>query len=80
MTVVDSVHAPSRALSNVHGSAIRDLLRLTEQSDVLGLVGGLPATELISAERISASAARIGADPRSLQYTDSAGVWCRVAR
>lgn len=78
MTVSDFVFAPSQALSNVRGSAIRDLLKLTEQPDVLSLAGGLPATELIPAQRISEAAARISADPASLQYTVSAGVWsCR---
>lgn len=78
MTVTDFVVAPSRALSNVRGSAIRDLLKLTEQPDVLSLAGGLPATELIPAQRISEAAARISADPAFLQYAVSAGVWsCR---
>jgi 2-aminoadipate transaminase len=74
MTVFTSPYAPSRALSNVRGSAIRDLLRLTEQPNVLSMAGGLPATELIPAQRISESAARIMADSSALQYTVSAGV------
>lgn len=80
VSVVESSYAPSHALANVRGSAIRDLLKLTEQPDVLSLAGGLPATELIPAARISESAARISADPAALQYTVSAGVYpCREA-
>ncbi|HEY9312703.1 PLP-dependent aminotransferase family protein [Williamsia sp.] len=80
MFVVENSFAPSDALANIRGSAIRDLLKLTEQPDVLSLAGGLPATELIPAERISESAARISADPQALQYTVSAGVYsCREA-
>ncbi|WP_372436048.1 aminotransferase-like domain-containing protein [Williamsia soli] len=75
---LDSAYAPSHALANVRGSAIRDLLKLTEQPDVLSLAGGLPATELIPAQRISDTAARVSADPAALQYTVSAGVMsCR---
>ena len=80
MSVVENSYKPSHALANVRGSAIRDLLKLTEKPDVLSLAGGLPATELIPAERISESAARISADPEALQYTVSAGVYsCREA-
>ncbi|NDK88401.1 PLP-dependent aminotransferase family protein [Gordonia desulfuricans] len=77
---LSSDYVPSHALANVRGSAIRDLLKLTEQPHVLSLAGGLPATELIPAERISECAARISADSASLQYTVSAGVHeCREA-
>jgi 2-aminoadipate transaminase len=76
--ILDSAYAPSHAVANIRGSAIRDLLKLTERPDVLSLAGGLPATELIPAQRISDTAARVSADPASLQYTVSAGVMsCR---
>ncbi|KQR97287.1 aspartate aminotransferase [Williamsia sp. Leaf354] len=56
------------------GSAIRDLLRLTETPTVLSMAGGLPATELIPAQRIAdATAAAVG-DRELLQYTASAGL------
>ncbi|MGU3292191.1 aminotransferase-like domain-containing protein [Williamsia sp. M5A3_1d] len=56
------------------GSAIRDLLRLTESPGVLSMAGGLPATELIPAERIAhATAAALG-QRDLLQYTASAGL------
>ena len=78
MVVLSSRYEASHALANVRGSAIRDLLKLTEQPHVLSMAGGLPATELIPAQRIAESAVRIIADSSALQYTVSAGVWsCR---
>lgn len=78
VVTIDFAYAPSDALANVRGSAIRDLLRLTERPDVLSLAGGLPATELIPVQRISESVVRISSDPAALQYTVSAGVMaCR---
>ncbi|MCX6469982.1 MAG: PLP-dependent aminotransferase family protein [Corynebacteriales bacterium] len=71
--VSPSVH-PSRSAAAVPGSAIRDLLRLTESPAVLSMAGGLPATELIPAQRIAdATAAAVG-DRDLLQYTASAGL------
>ncbi|WP_328857578.1 PLP-dependent aminotransferase family protein [Williamsia herbipolensis] len=65
---------PSRSAAAVPGSAIRDLLRLTETPAVLSMAGGLPATELIPAQRIAdATAAAVG-DRDLLQYTASAGL------
>ena len=74
MVVLSPRYEASYALANVRGSAIRDLLKLTEQPNVLSMAGGLPATELIPAQRIAESAARIIADSTALQYTVSAGV------
>ncbi|MGJ0119159.1 PLP-dependent aminotransferase family protein [Williamsia sp. MIQD14] len=56
------------------GSAIRDLLRLTESPGVLSMAGGLPATELIPAERIALATASALGDRDLLQYTASAGL------
>lgn len=64
---------PSAAARSVRSSAIRDLLAVTERPDILGLAGGLPATELIPAGRIAAATAAALTDPSSLQYTVSAG-------
>ncbi|WP_150116434.1 PLP-dependent aminotransferase family protein [Williamsia herbipolensis] len=71
--VPPSVH-PSRSAAAVRGSAIRDLLRLTESPAVLSMAGGLPATELIPAQRIAAAAASAVGDRDLLQYTASAGL------
>jgi 2-aminoadipate transaminase len=70
----------SKAAANVRGSAIRDLLALTERPEVLSMAGGLPAPELLPAQRISASGQHALADPGALQYTASAGAArCRAA-
>lgn len=70
---------PATSLSErartVRSSAVRDLLRLTEQPHVLSLAGGLPAAELLPADRIAVAAARIiGESGRSvLQYGPTEG-------
>lgn len=64
---------PSAAARSVRSSAIRDLLAVTERPDILGLAGGLPATELIPVDRIAAATAAALTDASSLQYTVSAG-------
>ncbi|GAA0999860.1 PLP-dependent aminotransferase family protein [Nocardiopsis tropica] len=58
----------SAAVRNVRGSAIRDLLAITDRPGVISLAGGLPAPELLPTERIAAAAARALAAPSSLQY------------
>lgn len=71
---------PSRALESIRGSAIRDLLAVTERPGVLSLAGGLPATDLIPTARIAVAAQRAIADASALQYTASTGVArCREA-
>ncbi len=65
--------APSLVINRIRGSAIRDLLKVIEQPDVLSLAGGLPATELIPAARIAEAAQRVIVDGASLQYTTSKG-------
>ncbi|WP_137724631.1 PLP-dependent aminotransferase family protein [Prescottella subtropica] len=63
----------SARMSGLRSSAIRDLLTLTARPDVIGLAGGLPATELVPRERITAAAERALADPRSVQYGETSG-------
>jgi 2-aminoadipate transaminase len=60
-------------------SAIRDLLRLTEQPDVLSLAGGLPAADAFPVDRLRQATERVlGASglygPRALQYGPTEGV------
>jgi len=75
-----SASVASKAAANVRGSAIRDLLALTERPEVLSMAGGLPAPELLPAQRISSAAQNALADPVALQYTASAGAArCRAA-
>ncbi|MGC5249010.1 PLP-dependent aminotransferase family protein [Gordonia sp. DT219] len=71
---------PSLALDAIRGSAIRDLLRITERPGVLSLAGGLPATELIPVDRIADAADRTIGEVTALQYGPSLGVQrCREA-
>lgn len=65
----------SRRAQTVRSSAVRDLLRLTEQPDVLSLAGGLPAPELLPADRVAASTVRILAEQPTvaLQYGPTEG-------
>lgn len=63
----------SAALRSVRGSAIRDLLAVTERPEVLSLAGGLPATELIPSVRIADAAQHVLRNRDALQYTASCG-------
>ncbi|QBJ98561.1 PLP-dependent aminotransferase family protein [Rhodococcus sp. ABRD24] len=60
-------------MAGLHSSAIRDLLTLTSRPEVVSLAGGLPATEMIPAERISQAATRALQDPRAVQYGETPG-------
>jgi 2-aminoadipate transaminase len=57
-------------------SAVRDLLRLTEQPHVLSLAGGLPAPELLPVARIRAATNDVldTAGPAALQYGPTEGI------
>ncbi len=52
---------------------IRDLLVHARAEDIISLAGGLPATEMLPAERLSATAAQVLLDPSAAQYGPSAG-------
>jgi 2-aminoadipate transaminase len=45
----------SSGARNIRSSAIRDLLRVTEQPDVISFAGGLPASEYFPSEQIAAA-------------------------
>jgi 2-aminoadipate transaminase len=66
----------SERARTVRSSAVRDLLRLTEQPHVLSLAGGLPAPELLPVERVRAATIdvldRLGSTV--LQYGPTEGV------
>ncbi len=68
--------ALSERARTVRSSAVRDLLRLTEQPHVLSLAGGLPAPELLPVERVRVATdrvlTRLGA--AALQYGPTEGV------
>jgi 2-aminoadipate transaminase len=57
------------------GSVIRELLKLTEQPDVISFAGGLPAPEIFPVEEFAAAAGRVLRDvgPRALQYGATEG-------
>ena len=56
-------------------SAIREILKLTQRSDVLSLAGGLPAPSLFPVEEVAAATQRVMADQgvRALQYGPTDG-------
>ncbi|MBF6069551.1 aminotransferase-like domain-containing protein [Nocardia farcinica] len=60
-------------LGGLTSSAIRDLLKLTADADIVSLAGGLPDAELMPRERIAAAADAALRGPGCLQYTESPG-------
>ncbi|MGV7636866.1 PLP-dependent aminotransferase family protein, partial [Mycobacterium kansasii] len=57
----------------MRGSAIRDRLSVTERPGVISLAGGLPAPELLPAERVAHAAEAALRSPSALQYGVTAG-------
>ena len=61
----------------LRASTIREILKVTQQPDVISFAGGLPAPELFPREALAQAAARVLADPtdgpNSLQYTVTEG-------
>ena len=64
----------SQSVRAVRGSAIRDLLAVTEQPGVISLAGGLPSAELLPASRVARAAESALRSPSTLQYGVTAGV------
>jgi len=63
-------------LAGVEGSAVREILKLTQQPHVLSLAGGLPAPELFDVPGLAAAYDRVLHGPgarRHLQYTVTEG-------
>ncbi len=60
----------SRRVSGTAPSAVREILKVAEQADVLSFAGGLPAPELFPGEAIAEAAARVlsGEPGPALQY------------
>ncbi|GAA1096879.1 aminotransferase-like domain-containing protein [Tsukamurella spumae] len=63
----------SQSVRAVRGSAIRDLLAVTERPDVLSLAGGLPAPELLPTARVARATQAALASPAALQYGVTTG-------
>ncbi|WP_431941095.1 PLP-dependent aminotransferase family protein [Nocardia grenadensis] len=60
-------------LAGLTSSAIRDLLKLTADPNILSLAGGLPDAELMPGTRIAAAAESALRGSAALQYTESPG-------
>jgi 2-aminoadipate transaminase len=65
----------ARRTQVMQSSAMRDLMAVTAQPDVISLAGGLPDTSTFPAEDFSALMARVGADSaaQALQYGPTEG-------
>jgi 2-aminoadipate transaminase len=59
----------------MRSSAVRELLKLTEQPDIISFAGGLPAPETFPVERFAAAFNKVMADhgARALQYSTTEG-------
>src|SRR4051812_4774016 len=66
----------ARRTQVMKSSAMRDLMAVTAQPDVISLAGGLPDTSTFPAEDFSALMARVGADAsaQALQYGPTEGL------
>ena len=65
----------ARRTHRVRSSAIRELLKATEQPDTISFAGGLPAPEIFPIEKIATTTQRIlqTAGPQALQYSATEG-------
>ena len=70
------MHRLSSRARSARSSAVRDLLRLTEQPQVLSLAGGLPSPDVLPVAAIAAATQRVLAvhGPAALQYAPTEGV------
>jgi 2-aminoadipate transaminase len=62
-------------MGNVRASIIREILKVTEQPDVISFAGGLPAPELFPVEDVLAATERVLREtgPSALQYSPTEG-------
>jgi 2-aminoadipate transaminase len=65
----------ARRMDSVHTSTIREILKVTEQPEIISFAGGLPAPELFPVDDVLSAAERVlhetGAS--ALQYSPSEG-------
>jgi len=68
-------HRFAQRTQRMKSSAIRELLKLTEQSDVISFAGGLPATDVFPVDEIREACSRVLQDggAYSLQYGSTEG-------
>jgi len=64
----------SQRAQGVRSSAIRDLLKLTEQPGILSLAGGLPAPDTFPTGALAAAAQTLLPDPATAQYPTTEGL------
>jgi len=59
----------------MQGSIVRELLKLTEKSDLISFAGGLPAPEIFPLAEFRAATEKVLAEsgPQSLQYSRTEG-------
>ncbi|MBJ8347362.1 PLP-dependent aminotransferase family protein [Antrihabitans sp. YC2-6] len=70
---MSALPALARRTGNNSSSAIRDLLTITSQPDIISLAGGLPDPELIDRDRIAVAAKNALGSLGAVQYTETNG-------
>ena len=70
MPAAESPIALARRMSRLKASAVREILKVAERSDILSFAGGLPAPELFPVEALAEAHARVFATDAAaaLQY------------
>ena len=66
----------AKRAASMETSAIRDILKVTENPDIISFAGGLPAPELFPVEGIRRACLDVlqNEGPQSLQYSLSCGI------
>ena len=74
--MIDLVKNCSITSRRIKGSAIRELLKLTQRSDIISLAGGLPSPESFPGEEIRKIADKVLREKTkiALQYTPTEGL------
>jgi 2-aminoadipate transaminase len=65
----------ARRMSRMTTSAVREILKVTEQSEIISFAGGMPAPELFPVEAIQEAHASVFRDegPQAMQYSTTEG-------
>jgi 2-aminoadipate transaminase len=76
MSIALSAHRFANRTARMHASQIREMLKVTQQPDVISFAGGLPAPELFPVADIAAAAQRMLAESgaAALQYSTTEGL------
>lgn len=69
------MYAYAQRVKYMQGSAVREILKVTEEPEVISFAGGLPAPELFPLQQLREGFARVlaGPDASSLQYSTTEG-------